>query len=80
MIKTYYIFQPPIAARTNSDARDSMQVSGMPGGGSGSLMLGQRGSRGGTRGSSIRGVSRIDRGGSGRGNFNEDTGKFIIFS
>lgn len=68
-----------MAARTNSDARDSMQVSGMPGGGSGSLLPGQRGSRGGTRGSSIRGMGRIDRGGSGRGNFSEDTGKFIVF-
>lgn len=69
---------PPLAARTNSDARDSMQVSGMPSGGSGSLLSGQRGSRGGTRGSGIRGMGRIDRGGSGRGNFNEDTGSIGV--
>jgi hypothetical protein len=40
---------------------------------------GQRGSRGGTRGPSIRGMVRTDRGGPGRGNFNEDTGELFIF-
>lgn len=65
---------PPAVSRTSSDARDSMQASGMSGGGSGAMLSGQRSSRGGTRGPSIRGMVRNDRGGSARGSFNEDTG------
>jgi hypothetical protein len=74
------IFQPPVAARSSSEARDAVQASGMPSGGSGSMMVGQRGSRGGSRGSNVRGIGRIDRGGSGRGSFNEDTGEFMVFN
>ncbi|XP_069671882.1 ras GTPase-activating protein-binding protein 1 isoform X2 [Periplaneta americana] len=64
---------PPVVPR-GLDARDSMQVSGMQGGGPGTMGSGQRGSRGGTRGSSIRGMGiRNDRGGPGRGSFNDDS-------
>ncbi|XP_021925531.1 ras GTPase-activating protein-binding protein 1 isoform X2 [Zootermopsis nevadensis] len=59
---------PPLGPRTSIDARDSMHVSGGPG----SMGSGQRGSRGGTRGPSIRGMVRNERGGSGRGSFNDD--------
>lgn len=65
--------------RSSIDTRDSMQVSGMPGGGPGSMASGQRGSRGGTRGPSVRGIVRNDRGGSGRGSFNEDSGELFIY-
>jgi len=69
-----HIFQPPVVSRTSSDSRDSMQASGMSGGVSGAMLSGQRSARGGARGPSVRGMVRNDRGGSARGNFNEDTG------
>ena len=63
-----------MVSRTSTDSRDSMQASGMPGGVSGAMLSGQRSTRGGARGPSVRGMARNDRGVSARGSFNEDTG------